>query len=72
VDEERKGLFAVDQEHRNTLPVAALELVLACDVDLLELELDLGAHLLDDAPSALAEVAALRRVEREPMDRARG
>jgi hypothetical protein len=72
VDEERKSLLAVDQEHGDALPVTALELVLAGDVDLVELEIDLSAHLVDDAPSALAEVAALRRVKRQPMDRARG
>jgi hypothetical protein len=71
VDEEGEGLLAVDQEDGNALPIAALELVVARDVDLLELEVDVGADLVDRTPRGFAEVAALRRVEPQPMDRAR-
>ena len=60
VHEVRERLFAVDQDDGKTLAVAPLELGVARDVDLLELERDLRAHLLEHAPRALAQVAALR------------
>ena len=44
VDEVGERLLPVDLDDRDALAVRALELWIACDVDLLELEPDLGAH----------------------------
>jgi hypothetical protein len=71
VDEVRERLHAVHQNHRNALAVSALELIVAGDVDLLQLEGRFRPHLVENAPRALAQVAALRRVESDSMDRAR-
>jgi hypothetical protein len=63
VDEVRERLSAVDENDRDTLSVAPLELVVAGDVDLLELERNLGADLGEHTSGALAEVALRRVVE---------
>ena len=57
--------LAVDLHHRQPLPVARLEVRVARDVDLHELEAELGPQLLELLPRALAEVAARRVVERD-------
>src|SRR5215475_12508658 len=49
---------AVDLDHRDPLPVGGLELVVAVDRDLLQLEAEFVAGRGDDAPGRLAEVAA--------------
>jgi hypothetical protein len=56
-------LLPVDEDDRNALAVALLELGIARDVDLLQVERRLGANALDHAPCALAEVAARGGVE---------
>jgi hypothetical protein len=58
-----EGLDAVHLDDRDPLPVAALELGVAADVHLAELERHLGPHPLDHAARGVAEVTALGRVE---------
>jgi hypothetical protein len=58
VDVVREDHLAVDLDDRQQLPVAALELVVAADVDRLELELRLAAQLVELGQGPLAEVAA--------------
>jgi hypothetical protein len=62
VDEVGERLRAVDLDHRKALAIAALELGIAGDVDLLEVEGNLGPDCVQDAPGALAQVAARRVV----------
>ncbi|HVN60709.1 MAG TPA: hypothetical protein VMT59_05570 [Gaiellaceae bacterium] len=57
--------LAVELDDRERLAVAGLELRVARDVDLLELEAELGAKLLELPARPLAEVAALCVVERD-------
>ncbi len=57
--------LAVDLDDRQPLPVPGLELRIARDVDLLEREAELGAELLELLARPVAEVAALRVVERD-------
>jgi hypothetical protein len=66
VHEVREGLLPVDLDDRDPLPVGTLELGIAGDVDLDELEPDVGADGLDHPRRALAEMAALRPVEGHP------
>jgi hypothetical protein len=63
VDEERESLLPIDDDDRNSLAVAAFELLVTRDVDFLEVKRNLGADGLDHAQRALTEVAPLRRVE---------
>jgi hypothetical protein len=65
-----EGALAVDLDDGQELAKAPLQLGIAADVDLLEVERDLRADGVDRRPRALAEVAAARGVEREPGDRA--
>jgi hypothetical protein len=58
-------LLAVDLDYGNQLAVSLLELGIAADVDLLELEAELVAKLGDRRPRALAEVAVRGVVEDE-------
>ena len=53
----------VDLDDRDPLAVCRLELRIAVDRDLTQLEAELGLHLRDDAPGRLAEVAAGRGEE---------
>ena len=53
----------VDLDDRDPLPVLGLELLVAVDRDLTELEAELVARSADDPPGRLAEMAAGRRVE---------
>ncbi len=55
--------LAVDLDHRQPLAVACLELRVARDVDLLEVERELRAQRFELAARPLAEVAALGGVE---------
>ena len=57
MDEEGKRLLAVDLHHRDALAVPALELGVPADVDLVEVERDVGADLFEHAACALAQVA---------------
>jgi hypothetical protein len=63
-----KGPFAVDLDHREPFPVAPLELRIRGDVDDLVLDPEAGELLF----RAFAEAAALRDVDDDPRDRARG
>jgi hypothetical protein len=63
IHEELERLHAVDLDHGDALAIAALQVGIPGDVDLLEVERDLGTHLLEDPARALAEVAALGRVQ---------
>jgi hypothetical protein len=65
LDEVRERALAVDLDDRKPLAVAGLELRIAADVDLLELERMPRAHGLEHAASTLAEVTAGRREERD-------
>ena len=60
-----EGAFALDLDDRQPLAVPRLELRVAADVDLLQLEPDFRAHLRDDRAGAFAEVAALCVVQRD-------
>jgi len=71
-DEVRVRRPVLDLDHRQQLSIAALELWVARDVDLDELEGQLAAHDQQDLPSPVAEVAAGRVVERDqPLAHAR-
>jgi hypothetical protein len=64
--EVREGLLAVDLHDRERLAVAGLELRIAGDVDLLELERLVGPHRLQHAPRRRAEMALGSVVEDDP------
>jgi hypothetical protein len=55
--------LAVDLDHGKPLAITCLELGIAADVDLDEVERPLRPHLLEDSASLVAEVAPLRSVE---------
>jgi len=63
IDVVDEGALAVDLDHRQPLAVAGLELGVAADVDLAELEAEVVACLGDDRAGPLAEVTALRVVD---------
>jgi hypothetical protein len=69
VDEERESLLPIDDDDGNSLAIAALELLVARNVDFLEVERNLGADGLDHAQRALTEVAPLRRVKGQLVPR---
>ena len=71
VDEVDELLLAVDLDDRDQLAEARLELRVAVDRDLLELEPELISRLDERRPRTLAEVAALRPVQNDPRDRDR-
>ena len=68
----RERTLAVDLDHRQPFAVTLLELGVAGDVDLLELELLLPPKLSQLRPRPLAEVALGRVEERDLRDRGRG
>jgi hypothetical protein len=59
----RKTAPAVDLHDRDPLPVGALQPLVAADVDLPQLELQLPSQAREDGPRALAQVAVLRVVD---------
>lgn len=63
LDEVRERALAVDLHDRKPFPVAALELGVAADVDLLQLEPELVSSGLDHAPCCRAQVAPVGVVE---------
>ena len=65
IDVVDKGSLPVDLDDGKELPVLPLELRIAADVHLLELERGLGTDLLDHTSRPLAEVAAGGVVERD-------
>jgi hypothetical protein len=60
-----EGSFAVDLDHRQPLAVLRLQLGVAADLDLAELELVLAPELCERAPGTLAEVAVVGVVDRD-------
>ncbi|HET9115652.1 MAG TPA: hypothetical protein VFN33_06120 [Gaiellaceae bacterium] len=54
---------AVDLDDRDPLPVRRLELGIAVDRDLAQVESELVPSRSDDTPGRLAEMATRRRVE---------
>jgi hypothetical protein len=64
--EVREGKLAADLDHRQRFAVAALELGIVGDVDLLELERLLGANGLERSPRGRTEVALRSVVEDDP------
>jgi hypothetical protein len=62
-DEVRENLFAVDLEDGNQLPVSGLQLRIAVDGDLFQLEAELSPKPGDRRPRPLTEVAAVGAVE---------
>jgi hypothetical protein len=65
IDVIDEGSLPVDLDDGKPLPVPLLEVPIAADVHLLELERDLGASFLQHTPCPLAEVAAGGVVERD-------
>jgi hypothetical protein len=65
----RKTPPAVDLDDRDPLPVGGLERLVAADVDLAKLELELLAERPNLRQRALAEVAALGVVDDDLRDR---
>src|SRR5687767_4968557 len=63
VDEVDELLLPVDFHDRQQLTVTHLELGIAVDLDLFDLEAELALGLDDRGPCTLAEVASLRAVE---------
>ena len=57
VDVVDEGALAPDLDHREPLAVARLELGVAGDVHLVEVERHLGTRLVEDRPRPLAQVA---------------
>jgi hypothetical protein len=66
--EVREGALTVDLDDGQEFPVALLEVGVAGDVDLDELERLLGTHGLEDAPCRHAEVAVGSVEEDDPRD----
>ncbi len=60
-----EGPLAVDLDDRQPLPVAGLELGVAADVDLFEVELVLEPKLCERRSDAFAEGAALSVIEND-------
>ena len=61
-------LLAVDRDDGDALAVAPLELRVAVDPDLLELEPHLAGDLVQDPARGSAEVAAVGGKQRDPAD----
>jgi hypothetical protein len=72
VDVVGEGSLAVDLDDRDPLSIAGLQLRVAVDPDLRELEPELGAKRADLRERALAEVAALPVVDDYSRLRGRG
>ena len=66
LDEVRESSFAVDLDDRQPLAVPGLEVEISPDVDLCQLELQLGTKALDDSARGGTEVAAFGVVEDDP------
>ena len=57
--------LAVDLDDRDQFAIAGLQVVVACDVDLAQLEVELLAQLGELRPRALAQMAPLRAVQND-------
>ncbi len=66
IDEVGERLLAVDLDHGKQLAVATFELQVSCDVDHLEIEVDLAADLIDDLERPFAEAAGCSVVDGDP------
>ena len=64
--------LAVDLDDRQPLAIPRLELGVAGDVDLVQIELDLAPNLCERALRTLAETAVVGVVNDESRDRALG
>ncbi len=69
MDEVREGFLVPHENHWNPLAVPPFEFRIAGDVDLLELEGNLGADVVDHPARALAQVTARCRVQRDARRR---
>ena len=67
MDEVGEGLLPVHEDDGDPIAVALLELRVARDVPLLEVEVDFRSHALENEPGALAEMAAARPVDRDGL-----
>ena len=65
LDPVHRDAVAVDLDHRDPLPVAALELRDAGDVDLVDLEAELRRESRELAARPLAQMAVAGNVERD-------
>ena len=72
LDEVRERALAVDLDDRQQLAVSRLQLRVARDVDLVQLEPRVGLRGADDALRRCAEVAALGVVQDDARRRAYG
>lgn len=63
-----EGPPTVDLDHRKQLAIPLLELGIAGDVDLAQLELELAAKLRERRPRPFAQVAAARGVEDDALE----
>jgi hypothetical protein len=72
VDEVGEGLLAVHEDDGDALAIAALEVGVAGDVDVLELERELSSNLSEHPPGALAQVAIGCVEERDLVVTGRG
>ena len=63
-----EGAFALDLDDRDPLAVPRLELGVAGDIDLAQVELDFVPELAEDAACPITEMAALRGVEDDVRD----
>jgi hypothetical protein len=66
-----ESALAVDLHNRQPLAILRLEPRVPADVDLVEIEVGLFADLLKNRARAFAEVAALRVIQDDLMDRYR-
>jgi hypothetical protein len=72
VNEVGEGLLAVHEDDGNALAIAALEVGVVGDIDVLELERELSSDLGEHPPGALAQVAVGCVEERDPVPTGRG
>jgi hypothetical protein len=72
VDEVGEGFLAVHEDDGNALAIATLEVGVVGDVDVLELERELGSDLGEHPSGALAQVAVGCGEERDPVLTGRG
>ena len=63
--------LAIDLHNRQPLAILRLEARIPADVDLVELEVGLFADLFENHARAFAEVAALRVIQHDLMDKYR-
>jgi hypothetical protein len=54
--------MAVQQDHRDALEVCAMQDLIAADVELLELELELGLEAFEDLDRVVAQMTIRMRV----------